>query len=78
MWLCMKRLGAWLYGVHNMHQDSCSFTWHQPCQHCTYTTSVDIKKLKHYNLYKASHSSSHVEPNVSRVSLLKKAKNSAI
>ena len=25
-------------------QDDSSFMWHQPCQHCKYTTSVDIKK----------------------------------
>ena len=52
MWLCMKRHGAWLYGVHRMHQDSSSFMWHQPCQHCKYTTSVESQKraMKSYSL----------------------------
>ena len=26
----------------NLHWDSCSFMWHQPCQRCKYTTSMDI------------------------------------
>ena len=43
MWLCMWR-GAWLYGVHRTRQDGSSFMWHQPCQHCKHTTSVDIQK----------------------------------
>ena len=38
MWLCMEWHGAWLY------RDGRSFTRHQPCQRCQYTTSVDIKK----------------------------------
>ena len=42
MWLCMKWHGAWLYGVHRTRRDGCSFLWHQPCQCCKYTTSVDI------------------------------------
>ena len=43
MWLCMKWLhGAWLYGVHRTRRDGSSFLWHQPCQRCKYTTSVDI------------------------------------
>ena len=44
MWLCMKWHGAWLYGVHRTRRDGSSFMWHQPCQHCKYTTSVDIQK----------------------------------
>ena len=47
MWLCMKWHGAWLYGVHRTRRDWLSgrrFLWHQPCQHCKYTTSVDIQK----------------------------------
>ena len=44
MWLCMKCHGAWLYGVHRTRRDGSSFLWHQPCQLCKYTTSVDIKK----------------------------------
>ena len=44
MRLCMKWHGAWLYGVHRMHQDVSSFMWHQPCQCCKYTTTVDIQK----------------------------------
>ena len=52
MWLCMKWHGAWLYGVHRTHQDGSSFMWHQPCQRCKYTTSVDIQKgaIKSYSL----------------------------
>ena len=45
MWLCMKWHGAWLYGVHRTRRDWLSgsrFLWHQPCQRCKYTTSVDI------------------------------------
>ena len=47
MWLCMKWHGAWLYGVHRTRRDWLSgsrFLWHQPCQRCKYTTSVDIQK----------------------------------
>ena len=44
MWLCMKWHGAWLYGVHRTRRDGSSFMWHQPCQRCKYTTSVDIQK----------------------------------
>ena len=44
MWLCMKWHGAWLYGVHKMRWDGSSFMWHQLCQCCKYTTSVDILK----------------------------------
>ena len=43
MWFCMKWHGAWLCGVHRMRQDGSSFMWHQPCQRCKYTTSVDIQ-----------------------------------
>ena len=52
MWLCIKWHGAWLYGVNRTHQDSSSFMWHQPCQRCKYTTSVDIQKcaIKSYSL----------------------------
>ena len=46
MWLCMKWHGAWLYGVHRTRRDGSSFLWHQPCQRCKYTTSVDIQKKK--------------------------------
>ena len=52
MWLCMKWHGAWLYGVHRTRQDGSSFMWHQPCQHCKYTTLVDSQKraIKSYSL----------------------------
>ena len=54
MWLCMKWHGAWL-GVHRTRRDWLSgsrFLWHQPCQRCKYTTSVDIQKraIKSYSL----------------------------
>ena len=52
MWFCMKCHGAWLYGVHRTRRDGSSFMWHQPCQRCKYTTSVDIQKraIKSYSL----------------------------
>ena len=52
MWLCMKWHGDWLYGVHRTRRDGSSFMWHQPCQRCKYTTSVDIQKraIKSYSL----------------------------
>ena len=52
MWLCMKWHGAWSYGVHRTRRDGSSFMWHQPCQRCKYTTSVDIQKraVKSYSL----------------------------
>ena len=28
----------------NLSLDGSSFMWHQPCQRCKYTTSVDIQK----------------------------------
>ena len=56
----------------NLRRDGCSFMWHQPCQRCKYTTSVDIKKMRYKKLV------THVEPHASAVSLLKRAKNSAI
>ena len=31
----------------NLHRDGSSFMWHQPCQRCKYTTSVDIQKASH-------------------------------
>ena len=46
--------------------------WHQPCQRCKYTTSVDIKKKRTLKLV------THVEPHASAVSLLKRAENRAI
>ena len=42
--LCTKWHGAWLYGVHRTRRDCSSFMWHQPCQSCKHTTSVDIQK----------------------------------
>ena len=69
MWLCMKWYGAWLYGVHRTRRDGSSFMWHQPCQRCKYTTSVDIKKkTKKKTLYKKFFA--HVEPHASAVFLL--------
>ena len=51
MWLCMKWHGAWLYGVHRTRRDGSSFMWHQPCQRCKYTTSVDIQKTCYKKLF---------------------------
>ena len=55
----------------DLRRDGSSFMWHQPCQRCKYTTSVDIKK-------RAIKLVIHVEPHASAVSLLKRAENSAI
>ena len=63
MWLCMKWHGAWLYGVHRTRRDGSSFMWHQPCQRCKYTTSVDIQK-------RAIKLFTHVESHASAMSLL--------
>ena len=63
MWFCMKWHCAWLYGVHRMCRDGSSFMWHQPCQHCEYTTSVDIQKC-------AIKKTTHVGSHASAVSLL--------
>ena len=51
----------------NLHRDGCSFMWHQPCQRCKYTTSVDIQKTHYKKLV------THVEPHASAVNLLKRA-----
>ena len=64
MWLCMKWHGAWLYGVHRTRRDGSSFLWHQPCQRCKYTTSVDIQKTRYKRLF------THTESHASAVSLL--------
>ena len=74
MWLCMKWHGAWLYGVHRTCAETAAVSYGtmQPCQRCKYTTSVDIQKTRYKKLV------THVEPHASAVSLLKKAKNSAI
>ena len=62
MWLRMKWHGAWLYGVHRTRRDGCSFMWHQPCQRCTYTTSVDIQETSYKKLV------THIEPHASAMS----------
>ena len=57
----------WLYGVwctQNLRRDGSSFTWHQPCQRCKYTTLVDIQNSRYKKLVV------HVEPHASAVSLL--------
>ena len=50
--------------------------WYQPYQRCKYTTSVDIQKKKKKNRYKKL--VTHVDPQASAVSLLKRAENSAV
>ena len=42
MWFFMKCHGTWLCDVHRTRRDGSGFMWHQPCQRCKYTTSVDI------------------------------------
>ena len=46
--------------------------WHQPCQRCKYTTSVDIQKTRYKKLV------TRVQSHASAVTLLKRAENSAI
>ena len=58
--------------IQNLRRDGNSFMWHQPCQRCKYTTSVDIQKTRHIKLI------THVESHASAVSLLKRAQNSDI
>ena len=53
-----------VYGIHRMLWDGSSFMWHQPCQRCKYTTSVDIQKTCYKKLF------THVESHASAVSLL--------
>ena len=50
--------------IQDLRQDGCSFMWHQPCQRCTYTTSVDIPKRAMKKRF------THVEPLASAESLL--------
>ena len=64
MWLYMKRHSAWLYGVHRTRRGGSSFMWHQPCQRCKYTTSVDIQKKRYKKLL------TPVESHASAVNLL--------
>ena len=64
--------GMVVWCTQNLRRDGCSFMWHQPCQRCKYTTSVDIQKT----CYKKQ--VTHVEPHASAVSLLKRAENSTI
>ena len=64
IWLCVKWHGAWLCGVHRTRRDGSSFKWHQPCQHCKYTTSVDIHKRAIKKLV------THVKSHASAMSLL--------
>ena len=35
---------GYVWCTQNLHRDSSSFMWHQPCQRCKYTTLVDIQK----------------------------------
>ena len=46
MWLNLHEdtwcMVAWC--TQNLRRDGSSFMWHQPCQRCKYTTSVDIQK----------------------------------
>ena len=64
MWLCTKWHGAWFYGVHRTCRDGSSFMWHQPCQRCKYTTSVDTQKAHYKKLV------TPIESHASTVSLL--------
>ena len=68
MWLCMKWHGAWLCVVHRTRRDGSSFMWHQLCQRCKYTTSVDFEKNN--NKTRCKKLFTHVESHASAVSLL--------
>ena len=48
----------------NLRPDGSSFVWHQPCQRCKYTTSVDIQNRAIKKLF------THVESYASAVNLL--------
>ena len=63
-----------VWRTQDLRRDGSSFMWHQPCQCCKYTTAVDKKKKKKAAIKLVT----HVEPHASAVSLLKRAKNSAI
>ena len=51
-----------------MRRDGSRFLWHQLCQRCKYTTSVDIQKTRYKKLFV------HVESHASAVSLLESGK----
>ena len=64
-YVALQEVTWWMvvWCTQNLHRDSCSFMWHQPCQRCKYTTSVDIQKQQQTNKqtnkktrYKVSHS----------------------
>ena len=62
-----------VHGCMIVHPDGCSFMWHQSCQRCKYTTSVDIKKTRYKELVTLN-----VEPHASAVNQVKTAVNSAV
>ena len=43
----------------NLRRDGSSFTWHQPCQRCNYTTSVDIQKTRYKKTKQKQTKTSH-------------------
>ena len=45
-----------VWHTQNLRRDGCSFMWHQPCQWCKYTISVDIQKTRYKKPV------THVEP----------------
>ena len=73
MWLCMKRHGAWLYGVHRI----CAKMAAVSCG--TSHASAVSTPLRWMIFFKrAIKLVTHAEPHASAVSLLKRAENSAI
>ena len=72
MWLCMKWHGAWLYGVHR----TCAETAAVSCG--TSHASAVSTPLQWIVKKRAIKLVTHVEPQASAVSLLKRAENSAI
>ena len=49
----IRPLLGWLFVmcIPSSFRDGSSFMWHQPCQRCKYTTSVDIKKMRCKKLF---------------------------
>ena len=62
-----------LWGTSNLHWDCSSFMWHQPCQRCKYTTSVDIQRraIKSYSLVVTESHASAVSSRERRIALNK-------
>ena len=76
MWLCMKWHGAWLYGVHRTCAEMAAVSCGTSHASAVITPLRWILKQNKKTRYKKL--VTHVEPQASAVSLLKRAENSAI